>query len=353
MALLLAGLLALTPTAQDSARRAADLRAALETMRDGEPGEPAFDAALPRLPDLIRSRSGWFVAGGAYLAGEHDRRECVPALIEALDSVASLDEAGRLSILDALIRLDVSPEPGRLPLDGRHAAETAILLARAPSVHQDELARLLEVSPESVAARWAVACMLVTLRDRRVATALIGSTTWPIDVTVRPAGSGVSRAWGSGGTHRSASHEPWPPVVAYDLRLPEPGESLGPVRYERREGMQQSRLPLLSPAKRNAMRARLLGELLEDESATAGLGDCALQVDWTDEGAFVRETLAHFDRLRGRILDVALALESRGLLIDARDAAARAVLRVSIHDAREGGGALPRPGEGPGVVYDP
>jgi hypothetical protein len=199
-----------------------------------------------------------------------------------------------------------------------------------------------------------VACALVQLRDPRVAAALLGSMYWPVDVTVRPAGSGVKRGWGAGSGHLRNSHPPWPPLVAYKLRLPGPEEPLSPLKYERRESERTLRLANpLDPAQRNALRARLLGVLLEDASAASALGDCALQVDWTDEAAFVRETLAHFDRVRSRILDVALALESRGLLIDARDVAARATLHVSIHDAREGGGALPRPGVGPRVVYYP
>src|SRR5687768_15769004 len=61
-----------------------ELRAAYDALRDGQPGEAKFEAALPRLPDLLASRSSTFVEGAAYVAGELGRSECVEALVDAL-----------------------------------------------------------------------------------------------------------------------------------------------------------------------------------------------------------------------------------------------------------------------------
>ena len=44
-----------------------DLRAALQALRNGAPGEPEFDRALPLLPQMLTSESSTMVLGAAYL----------------------------------------------------------------------------------------------------------------------------------------------------------------------------------------------------------------------------------------------------------------------------------------------
>src|SRR5688500_4865348 len=61
-----------------------DLQPAFEALRAGKPGELAFDAALLKLPALLESGSSDFVRGAAFIAAEHQRVECAPAMIEAL-----------------------------------------------------------------------------------------------------------------------------------------------------------------------------------------------------------------------------------------------------------------------------
>lgn len=347
-------LLALAPSLQDAPLPAAELREALDALRTGAPGEPAFDAALPRLPDLIRSRTAWFVAGGAYLAGEHGRRECVAALIDALDAGRGLREPDMEAVLDALIRLDAPLEPGRLVLDGRHAAETLILLSRDPKTHQGEIATLLAVCPEDEPARWAAACLLAEHRDRGIAAVLLGSTTWSADVVVREPGSDAAVGQGGGARYRSFPHPPWPLPVAYHLRLPCADEPLWPVRYERKRYGERLQLPTpVARSQSGALRARLLGALLEDADGPALAHDeRELIVQWRDEATYEREVLAHIGGLRQKILHIGQALEARGFLTNGTATAARATIRVALHDLRaEGVGALPRPGI-PSVVYD-
>src|SRR5687767_8375607 len=108
-------ILGLAAFAQDRAPSEAGLRAAIESLRHGAPGEPAFDEALAHLPTAIRSCETDLVAGGAYLAGMHGRAECASALLDTFDAWEGIGTTAHRSVLDALIRLDVRLEPGRLP----------------------------------------------------------------------------------------------------------------------------------------------------------------------------------------------------------------------------------------------
>ncbi|NOT32244.1 MAG: hypothetical protein HOP15_17500 [Planctomycetes bacterium] len=101
MPALIPGLFALAALTQNTTPPAAELRAALDALRDGVPGEPAFEAALPRIGDLIRSDNAWFRDAGAWLAGEHGRRECVPDLLATLPKTGhERDELTDLALED-------------------------------------------------------------------------------------------------------------------------------------------------------------------------------------------------------------------------------------------------------------
>jgi hypothetical protein len=347
-------LLALAALTQNAAPSAAELRAALEALRAGAPGEAAFEAALPRLPELIRSRSDWFVAGGAYLAGKHGRSECVPALLDILRASDDARADDRHVVLDALIRLDARVEPARLALDPKLPAESLILLARDLPNNRDELAELMHACAQDEPSRWVAAGLLVEADHTRIAAFLIADTEWPIDVVVRDPGSEVGLGSGAVGSRMLISHPPWPPRFCYELSLPEPGSAFAPVRFERREYADGMRLPSPVPAdRRNELRARLLDGWLKGLAPGDGpRADEDLLLDWRGSADFESRLRDHIAGLRGRIARAASELEAAGKFDRAPYIAACAWIRVELHDLREDGvGSLPRP-KIAGVLYD-
>src|SRR5688572_27531707 len=127
----------------------AELRAAMQALRDGNAGEASFDAALPLLSELIRSGSGSFVAGGAHLAGQLGRSECVPALVAALEHEnarpANGSEHPTRAVLDALIRLGARvPREALLARpDVRFAPQVYVLSRFDPEHGAEALAQLM------------------------------------------------------------------------------------------------------------------------------------------------------------------------------------------------------------------
>lgn len=348
-------------SAAHQASDVAELRRALDAMRGGSPGEPAFDAALEHLPALIESGSGWFVESGAYLAGRHGRGECVPALLAALEQEnrrppAYADDPKR-SILDALILLGADVPAALLTerLEESSLAETYLLLARDTEHGADGLVALLEAAPKDHVARWAAAAALVAASDRRVARQLLLGTEWELDVVVADDDAVSPNLYSGWGGRWSAAHEIWPPHVTYELLLPAAGEPLLPIQHRRTEATRSGAMPKPVLAwERPAWRTRLLGELLGASEERELLASPDLILDDAENAEAYREALrAHCAGLRERLGRVAARLERSGLLENAADVAAAVQLRVRLHDRRtERQTPLPTPPDLAGVVFE-
>ncbi|HVS17715.1 MAG TPA: hypothetical protein VMT18_03865 [Planctomycetota bacterium] len=350
MPALIPWLLALAALTQNAAPPPAELRAALEALREGAPGEPLFEAALPRLPELIRSGEAHLVAGGAYLAGKHGRGECATALLDTFGAWGGLGTPGRRSVLDALVRLDIRLEPGRLPPSRWCEDLTYVLLARDAERHRDELMSLHDACARGGPVRWACAVTLARLRDPRLAERLLSDDPWPVRVAVRDAGSHVD----GGGRTRSMSvscgRPSWPPSVQYRLQLPEAGEPLPlVVPSSRREFRTCHYSNPLTLDQQADWRRRLVGELLGVPPPALAED---LDLEWGGDEAFasvLRERLAEQRAKFGRI---ALELAALELLGSPGKVAALATFEIRLLDAREQpAGTLPRPELGPRVVY--
>lgn len=337
------------------------LRKALDTLRSGRPGEPAFDAAAAHLPQLIESGSGWFVAGGAYLSGRHCREECVPALLVALQRENQRPPDGadttKRAVLDGLLELEASVPVALLAqrLEASSLPETFLLLVRSPEPAADGLLALFDAAAVEASARWAAACALVAARDARIAARLLAGMDWELDWIVRDAGS--SRGIGSGGEGGawSSSHEFWPPRVTYELLLPQDGAPLSPIRHARTESTRSGRLPSrVSAEQRAAWKVRLIDDLLGDVEERGSLQRFEdLVLDWSDSEAYARALREHCSSLRNQLGRVAVRLETLGLLQRAEEIGASIAIRVKLHDLRSSASApLPAPPELPGVIYE-
>lgn len=355
-------LAALCPLAAAQELDSATLRKALDALRTGSPGQPAFDAATEHLPALIAfTGSDWFVAGGAYVAGRYGRKECVPALLAALERENRSASAGahstRSAILDALIGLDANVPVALLTqrLEESSLPETYVLLMRDQKHAADALLALFDAAAVDASARWAAACTLVEARDARVAERLLAGMEWELDFVVRDAGSSASIGYGSEGGRWCSAHERWPPRVTYELLLPEDDAPLSPIQHTRTERTRSGTLPTRVEARqRGAWKVRLIDRLLGDVEERGLLQRSEDQyLDWTDAEAYARALRAHCLSLRDRIARVAVRLETLGLLEHAQEVSASVALRVRIHGLRESPPApLPPPPELPGVVYE-
>jgi hypothetical protein len=338
------------------------LRAALDLLREGTPGDPAFEAAAAKqLPLLIASPNDWFAAGGAYLAGKHRRVECVPDLLKALERengrAPDRPDTSKRAILDALVVLEaqVPLELLMQRLEQKSMPETCLLLLRDQEHASEALLQLFDAADLSEKARWAAACALVSMRDERIAERLLAGMEWEFDVVVNELGGGHTSCASFGGSFWGSAHAAWPPRVTYDLRLPERGAALTPIQFARREDTRKGQLPgQVSLEERTALKSRLLETLLGDAEERALLrpSEC-FQMDWTDADAYQKQLQERCADLRDRLTRVALRLESNGLVKHAQELSARIVLRARLKDFREDRGTgLPAPPELPGIVFE-
>jgi hypothetical protein len=169
------------------------------------------------------------VAWGAFLAGERRVYEAVPALVErasgTLPGDGALREAIRMTIADALIRLDAELEPEEvMAVVGDRArgalhAQTLILL---PSKRLDSRRALfamlddLELSQDS----WNfTARVLATTRARGIGARLMAELVLELDVMVRSANGriGGRRVCSLNGRHRISRPQGFPPFSSYRL----------------------------------------------------------------------------------------------------------------------------------------
>lgn len=333
------------------------LREALDTLRGGRPGQAAFSAAAEHLPRLIASDSPWFVEGGAYVAGLFTRKECVPALLAALERENRRPAEGadlpKRAVLDALVRLEATVPTALLTqrLEESSLAVTYLLLMRGAEGAGDGLLALFDAAPLDAEARWAAACALVEARDERIAGRLLAGE-WELDVTVRDAGSTASVVHGGAGGGALSSHEPWPPRVRHELVLPEDAAPLSSIQHVRTEGGRFARAPSrVGAEKRFALRVRLIDVLLGEVEERGLLQRSeSLVLEWAGAEAFVGALRSHCQSLLERLARVAKRLASLGS--SAQEISDALTLRVAIHDLRSGRPEpLPSPPEITGVVY--
>ena len=348
---MLALLVALTLASQDPAAPPAELGEALAALRHGEPGQADFEAALPRLPALIRSGETDLVAGGAYLAGVHARGECAAALFDTFDTWGALGVHARRAVLDALIRLEVPLGSRLLPASNGCDDPTYVLLACDAEHRRDALASLYDTSAPDGPVRWACAVTLARLRDPLLAERLLSSEPWPLQVVAHDPGTHVGAGGGSG-MRISCGRPIWPPRVEYLLQLPAADEPLpSVVPYRRVETFGSCRRSRqIVPRQQAQWRRRLLGELLGE----GPLGpDADLALEWHGPERFVGGLIGHLREQRARIEGLARELESRGLLERAAEVAARTRFRITLRDLRgDRSHPLPRADLGPGVAWE-
>lgn len=193
----------------------------MDGLRERRLRGAALEEALRRLPELIASESTFLADGGAYLAGEYGRAECVPDLQRALARTRpgeqGGDERSTALIFDALIRLDARVD-AKLALERANpmlAAPAYLLLAGGETPDVEGLAALAERKWLDSPAHWCARYTLALQGDRRGLEGLWFDAPWHWDVEWNEGGSLTHSIWGvSRGT---SSHEIWPPRVLYRL----------------------------------------------------------------------------------------------------------------------------------------
>jgi hypothetical protein len=319
-----------------------ELRAALDALREGQPGETRFEAAKPRLPELLASESDFFFQSAAYLIGQHRLSEFAPALVEALRAETARTKGKSVSayprLLDALIQLD-------------HAAPADLILARASEEHAefaylalacekdekraaDNLARFVALGMRSESAYWAAAIELTAARDGRIVDELLVGAPWEFALGLRDPGSEALASERSWGSFRCGSRDQWPPFVRYRITLPSLSGPLDEIRHERTEHARSSSDRLdLRLEERVSWRLRLLHEL---HPGVTAFSPSAFEVYVDDVNSISNVSHAHVAELRSEISKLAHKLAELGLVADPKQALARATFRVELHDLRSG-----------------
>jgi hypothetical protein len=335
-------LLACLPPQRVEAPTGQELRAALDAMRYGKPGETKFDASLASLPTLIASRSAFFVAGGAYLAGQHDRKECIPSLVEALKHEnarpETADPSQKRSVLDALIRLDA-----RVPVDIvmtrpelEFITQMYLLLERDTEHGRDGLMRLLDLKCTDLPAHWASAQALVRARDPRIAPWLLAGSDWTFEVRVTDDGEHWQTPICTGIGRSSSDHELWPPRVSYELELPGIEFSDGPIGFKRREDTRSwTGIQRVSAETLEHRRVKLLQHMLGDAPEAELLHPNEhVWFDLPGNAPLEPPLRAHVADLRSRIGRVEAALRRLGG-IGEKTVVAPPIFRVALGDYRK------------------
>jgi hypothetical protein len=333
---------------------AADLRA----LRHGVPGEPAFDAAAPRLGALLDSRDAEFVAGAAYLIGEHRMSSYAPQLINALRHES--EEAERspthvfVLLADALLQLE-QPVPIEL-LFAKASSEHAGLLYFAltkTSVRRrdtDSLVRLLKLGLRSAPAHWAAAIELTRARDRRVVDELLCGEPWALCIDVHDPGEGMY-VIPSCSVERL---EPpvWPPRVRYRITLPDVDSKQTDIQFARYVFHCGCRIRTPAPTPRRRWRVRLLRELAPAVSPISKV-DFDLELAFSSTDALGAALETHIAAVRARLEALVDALDAEGLVDDVLAAKEQLRLRVELRDGRNSvTPALPKPPDTSRVTFN-
>jgi hypothetical protein len=322
-----------------------ELRAALDALREGQPGETRFEAAKPRLAELLASQSDFFVEGAAYLVGRRRFGEFAPALVEALRTDAQRPKGKSTKayslLLDALIQLD-------------HAAPADLILARASEEHAalvylalgcekderraaDNLERFVALGMRSEPAYWAAAIELTTARDPRIVDELLVGAPWELVVGVRDSSSDSTLGETLELRTQSWSHPQWPPFVNYRLTLPSPAGALDEIRRARSEHVRSAALPSrLGFHARLAWRLRLLREL---HAGVARLLPSAFEIYVADVNSISSAVDIQVAALRGELSEIVRELAELGFVADPQGTSSRLTFRAELHDLRSDRGS--------------
>lgn len=320
----------------------ASLPETLSCLRAGPEGSTGFAESLERLPELLDSPAREFVEGAAFVAGEHQRVECAPTLLEALrrDRLGRYGKQSRVGelALDALIRLGIAA-PNELLFARDSQTQpgllfAAIMLEQDLGLRCDGLAKLLERTKELDTAHWAAAIELARARDVRVAQVLLRQE-WraSVEVVGPDSASQFSGRWSR--STRCGRGESWPPYVGYSIELHDADQPLKAPGIVRRTRSRAFSVPFsaVSQHLRDAWRLRLLAELAP---RVASFSVADLSVITTDSDARVLRSLAerHRDRIRGQIASLAIELRSSALLPSSADVERAPRIVVELRDCR-------------------
>lgn len=333
--LALAALSSLTQSPSNS-----ELRAALDALREEQPGEARFEAAKPRLVDLLASRSGFFVEGAAYLIGIHGFAEFAPDLVEALrvESGRTGNESKKAYalLLDALIQLEhAAPAEWILAGASEEHAELVYLALGCETNQQralDNLARFVALGMSSDPAYWAAAIELTLANDVRIVEELLVGAPWELEVGLRDSGSDSTLGETFWRGVRSSSHPQWPPLVSYRLTLPARDGALDEIRHERTEHARSVHLAGgLGFKARADWRKRLLREL--HPAATPPLAD---EFEFYADNLSAISRIAHerANVLRTKLTELAHEFARAGLLSEPEKLCRRLSFRVELRELR-------------------
>lgn len=317
-----------------------ELRAALDALREGQPGQAAFDAAKPRLPELLESRSSYFVEGAAYLIGVHRLGEFAPELVEALRVEVNRPEKGSTRtyslLLDALIQLDHVAPADLVLAKAReeHAAEAYLALSceKDEELRADNLARFVALGFRTEAAYWAAAIELALAGDARIVEELLVGAPWELALGVCERGQNVLFGAGVSRRFRSCSHARWPPLVTYQLTLPAltgPLDEIGLNRVE--DDRHRCRTRRLERAERGGWRLRLLRELHSEVTPRLAR---EFEGYLDDASALSAVAGARVDALRKSLTELAHEFAAVGLVEGPDELCKRLSFLVEVHDLR-------------------
>ncbi len=315
----------------------------LQVLRRARNGNADLASELARLPELLDSPAPELVEGAAFAVGEHQRVECVPALLEALrrDRLGRYGKSSRVGelALDALIRLGRSAPDEELFHDRLRARPELIfaaLMLEPDRVRRcNALAKLLERTKDGETAHWAAAIELVRERDRRVAEALLRQE-WRASVTVvGPDGACQFSGRFSCVRSRCGSSDVWPPYVLYSIKLGDVDQALAPPEFARQTRSSRLNAPLtgVSDYVRDAWRLRLLAELAPRAPRLAS-ADLSSTTENTDARWLRSLVEAHRDRITAQVESLCVELEAQGLLRSSADVRRKLRIVVELVDSR-------------------
>lgn len=313
------------------------LVADLDALRQGEPGQPAFDAAAPSLGALLESRDDALVPGAAYVIGTHGLQGYENLLLATLRSEAQrpATEPGRsfAHVLDALVQLQAEV-PAELVLARTRADNSGLayvaLSSQSDSARAlDGLAGLVCLGLREEPAHWAALIELTLARDARAAEELLFGRPWRLEVEVSNPEGG--RFGGSYNSRFGYSAPRWPPTVSYRVELPALNGELDGIEFTRLEFSGGCRRTSRDNIDQQGWRARLLRALLPELSLHAKR-DFDARIEFAHADQVRAEIERHVAAVRARLGAVVDALAIHELVEPA--AKPRLRLHVVLRDAR-------------------
>lgn len=307
----------------------------------GPSDREALAALETRIRRRIQSEDAKVAAWGAYYAGRHGLRGCIPALLDALAVRAARSKrvALREIFLDALIRLEARV-PGKVLVDGGFGlARTLILLA--PDAKKNEPYLLeLHAARQSDFAWWATGAVLASIPSKEFARQLVTSLALRVEVVVVDRGQPTERWRGTSGQRGGRSVRAggsWPPTDTYGIHHAPRGGArvlVGgflPVYWSRTSSDAAPPFP-----DRTDLSLQLLGAMIGKTHASLGLqAQTRLTIPWEGADAYTARLKKLRTRLRGAYDELIEALAAKGLISATQKGALALPLRFDVLDERE------------------